>query len=34
VEPAGYAALRAALQKEQLVKAGAHLAQVLEAIFP
>jgi hypothetical protein len=33
-EPAGYAATRAALQKEQLVRAGARLAQLLEAIFP
>lgn len=33
-EPAGYSAKRTALQKKQLVKAGARLAQVLEAIFP
>jgi hypothetical protein len=34
VEPAGYAAQRATLQKEQLVRAGARLAQLLEAVFP
>ena len=34
VEPAGYASHRAALQKEQLVRAGARLAQLLEAVFP
>ena len=33
-EPANYAAHRAALQKEQLVRAGARLAQLLEAVFP
>jgi hypothetical protein len=33
-EPAGYAAMRATLQQEQLVKAGARLAQLLEAVFP
>jgi len=33
-EPAGYAATRAAIQKQQLVKAGARLAQLLNAIFP
>jgi hypothetical protein len=34
LEPAGYSTHRAALQKEQLVKAGARLAQLLEAVFP
>ena len=34
VEPPGYAAHRAALQKEQLVRAGARLAQLLEVVFP
>jgi len=33
-EPAGYGATRASLQKTQLVKAGARLAQLLQAIFP
>jgi len=33
-EPTGYAASREALQKDQLIKAGARLAQVLEAIYP
>ena len=33
-EPAGYAAARAALQKVQLVKAGARLAQLLKGIWP
>jgi hypothetical protein len=33
-EPAGYAAARAALQKQQIVKAGARLAQVLMAVWP
>jgi hypothetical protein len=33
-EPTGYAAARASLQKTQLVKAGARLAQLLQAIFP
>ena len=33
-EPAGYSAARVALQKTQLVKAGARLAQLLQAIFP
>jgi S1/P1 Nuclease len=33
-EPANYAASREALQKEQLNKAGARLAQLLQAIFP
>ena len=33
-EPAGYAATRAALQKDQLVKAGARLAQILTTIWP
>ncbi len=33
-EPANYSAHRAALQKEQLVRAGARLAQLLEAVFP
>ena len=33
-EPAGYAATRAALQKQQLVRAGARLAQLLTALFP
>lgn len=33
-EPAGYSAAKAALQKKQLVKGGARLAQVLQAIFP
>jgi hypothetical protein len=34
LEPAGYAARRAALQKQQLVRAGARLAQLLTALFP
>ena len=34
VEPPGYAAHRAAMQKEQLVRAGARLAQLLEFVFP
>lgn len=34
VEPVGYATVRAGVQKEQLVKAGARFAQLLEAIFP
>jgi len=34
MEPAGYADAREALQKAQLVKAGARLAQLLEAIWP
>jgi hypothetical protein len=34
VEPAGYSARRSALQKEQLVRAGARLAQLLRAVFP
>lgn len=33
-EPSGYSATKAALQKTQLVKAGARLAQLLQAIFP
>ena len=33
-EPAGYAGRRAALQKQELVRAGARLAQLLEAVFP
>lgn len=33
-EPANYAAARVALQKQQLVKAGARLAQLLHAVFP
>ena len=33
-EPAGYSTARAALQKQQLLKAGARLAQLLQAIFP
>jgi hypothetical protein len=33
-EPAGYAATRSAIQKAQLVKAGARLAQLLKAIWP
>jgi hypothetical protein len=33
-EPAGYGAMRETLQKEQLVKAGARLAQILEALWP
>jgi S1/P1 Nuclease len=33
-EPTGYSAAKASLQKKQLVKAGARLAQVLRAIFP
>jgi len=32
--PAGYAALRQRIQREQLIIAGARLAQVLEKIFP
>ena len=34
VEPVDYSAHRCALQKEQLVRAGARLAQLLEAVFP
>jgi hypothetical protein len=33
-EPAGYSAAKASLQEQQLVKAGARLAQLLQAIFP
>ncbi len=33
-EPSGYALSRAALQKDQLVKAGARLAQLLQAVWP
>ncbi len=33
-EPAGYGAAKASLQRKQLVKAGARLAQLLQAIFP
>ena len=33
-EPAGYSAAKSALQKDQIVKAGARLAQVLEAVWP
>jgi len=33
-EPTGYSATKASLQKAQLVKAGARLAQLLQAIFP
>ncbi len=33
-EPTGYAVARAAVQKAQLVKAGARLAQLLQAIWP
>jgi len=33
-EPAGYSAAKASLQKTQLIKAGARLAQLLQAIFP
>lgn len=33
-EPADYAASREAIQKEQINKAGARLAQLLEAIYP
>jgi S1/P1 Nuclease len=33
-EPANYAASREAIQKEQINKAGARLAQLLEAIYP
>ncbi len=33
-EPTGYSAAKASLQKKQLVKAGARLAQLLQAIFP
>jgi hypothetical protein len=33
-EPADYAATKSALQEKQLVKAGARLAQLLQAIFP
>lgn len=32
--PPGYSSARTKLQREQLIKAGARLAQVLEAIFP
>jgi hypothetical protein len=32
-EPARYAAARAGLQKQQIVKAGARLAQVLMAVW-
>jgi len=34
LEPTNYAAHRDALQEEQLVRAGARLAQLLEAVFP
>ena len=34
MEPAGYGAARAKLQKAQLVKAGARFVQLLKAIFP
>lgn len=34
LEPAGYSSHRSALQKEQLIRAGARLAQLLEAVFP
>ncbi len=34
IEPPAYGAHRTALQKEQLVKAGARLAQLLESVFP
>lgn len=33
-EPAGYGAAKTSLQKTQLIKAGARLAQLLQAIFP
>jgi S1/P1 nuclease len=33
-EPSGYSAAKASLQKTQLIKAGARLAQLLQAIFP
>jgi len=33
-EPTGYSTAKAKLQKKQLVKAGARLAQLLQAIFP
>jgi S1/P1 Nuclease len=33
-EPAGYAGTRASLQKAQIVKAGARLSQLLQAIWP
>jgi hypothetical protein len=33
-EPANYAASRETIQKEQLIKAGARLAQLLQAIYP
>jgi hypothetical protein len=33
-EPADYASARAAVQKAQLVKGGARLAQLLAAIWP
>ena len=33
-EPAGYASARAQLQKQQLVRAAAHFAQLLKAIYP
>jgi hypothetical protein len=33
-EPTGYLAARAALQKQQIVKAGARLAQLLQALWP
>ena len=33
-EPAGYGAAKASLQKKQLVKAGARLAELLQAMFP
>jgi hypothetical protein len=33
-EPANYSSHRAALQQEQLVRAGARLAQLLENIYP
>jgi hypothetical protein len=33
-EPAGYSTTRTALQKQQIIKAGARLAQALEAVWP
>jgi len=32
--PAGYSALKAQVQREQVVKAGARLAQILREIWP
>lgn len=32
--PTGYTAKRQAIQREQVLKAGARLAQVLQTIFP